>query len=278
MLPLCWVRLGCERRGRSRCLLAHTRARPGRHRESRMRACRRALPHGDRVTRVRAAAGDPIPGTGTLATRRTPAARARAAPAQGAAADSGRSPAAPARAVRPVRRRAPATWRIRAAGIDDPAFRDYVRSRSRALLRTAYLLTGNLADAEDLVQSALAKTYLAWDRIEDRGALDGYVRRAMVNTHISWWRRRRLEEFPTDEIPDQAVVDHSGEQRPAGVPAPRHRPAAAADAGRGDAPLLRGHDGGQRSPRCSASASAPSRARSRVPWPSCASTPSSSRY
>ncbi len=95
-------------------------------------------------------------------------------------------------------------------GFDDPGFRDYVTARSRALLRTAYLLTGNRADAEDLVQSALAKTYLAWDRIEDRGALDGYVRRAMVNTHISWWRRRRLEEYPTDEIPDQAVADHSG--------------------------------------------------------------------
>jgi RNA polymerase sigma-70 factor (sigma-E family) len=90
---------------------------------------------------------------------------------------------------------------------DDPAFREYVRARGRALLRTAYLLTGNLADAEDLVQSALAKTYLAWNRIEDRGAVDSYVRRAMINTQISWWRRRRLEEFPTDEIPDQAVTD-----------------------------------------------------------------------
>ena len=96
------------------------------------------------------------------------------------------------------------------AGFDDPGFRDYVTARSRSLLRTAYLLTGNRADAEDLVQAALAKTYLAWDRIEDRGALDGYVRRAMVNTHISWWRRRRLEEYPTDEIPDQAVADHAG--------------------------------------------------------------------
>jgi len=95
-------------------------------------------------------------------------------------------------------------------GFDDPGFRDYVTARSRSLLRTAYLLTGNRADAEDLVQSALAKTYLAWDRIEDRGAVDGYVRRAMVNTHISWWRRRRLEEYPTDEVPDQAVADHSG--------------------------------------------------------------------
>jgi RNA polymerase sigma-70 factor (sigma-E family) len=93
---------------------------------------------------------------------------------------------------------------------DDPGFRDYVTARRRSLLRTAYLLTGNRADAEDLVQSALAKTYLAWDRIEDRSALDGYVRRAMVNTHISWWRRRRLEEYPTDEIPDRPVADHSG--------------------------------------------------------------------
>jgi RNA polymerase sigma-70 factor (sigma-E family) len=103
--------------------------------------------------------------------------------------------------------------RVPAARTDDsvelPAFRDYVQARSRALLRTAYLLTGNLADAEDLLQSALAKTYLAWDRIEDRGALDGYVRRALVNTHISWWRRRRLDEFPTDEVPDQAVADYS---------------------------------------------------------------------
>src|SRR5579863_9747684 len=88
--------------------------------------------------------------------------------------------------------------------------REFVVSRGRSLLHSAYLLTGNLPDAEDLVQSALAKTYQAWDRIEDRGALDGYVRRAMVNTHISWWRRRRLEEFPTDEIPDRAVADHSG--------------------------------------------------------------------
>lgn len=84
-----------------------------------------------------------------------------------------------------------------------------MRTRRNALLRTAYLLTGNVPDAEDLVQSALAKTYLAWDRIEDRGALDGYVRRAIVNTHISWWRRRRVAEFPTDELPDQAVADHA---------------------------------------------------------------------
>jgi len=94
---------------------------------------------------------------------------------------------------------------------ENPGFRDYVTSRSGSLLRMAFLLTRNLADAEDLVQAALAKTYQAWDRIEDRNALDGYVRRAMVNTHISWWRRRRVEEYPTDEIPDRAVADHGGD-------------------------------------------------------------------
>jgi RNA polymerase sigma-70 factor (sigma-E family) len=97
------------------------------------------------------------------------------------------------------------------AGDDDAAFREYVLARGTALLRMAIMLTGNRADAEDLVQAALAKTYLAWGKINDRAALDAYVRRAMVNTHISWWRRRKLEEFPTDELPDQVVADHAHE-------------------------------------------------------------------
>lgn len=91
------------------------------------------------------------------------------------------------------------------------AFRDYVSARRTALLRMAFTLTGNQADAEDLMQAALAKTYLAWAKIHDRAALDNYVRRAMVNTQISWWRRRKVEEYPTDELPDQAVADHANE-------------------------------------------------------------------
>ena len=96
-----------------------------------------------------------------------------------------------------------------AIGSVEIEFHEFVMSRGRSLLHSAYLLTGNVADAEDLVQSALAKTYQAWDRIEDRNALDGYVRRAMVNTHISWWRRRKVDEYPTDDIPDQPVADSS---------------------------------------------------------------------
>jgi RNA polymerase sigma-70 factor (sigma-E family) len=84
------------------------------------------------------------------------------------------------------------------------AFRSYVAARSPALLRTAYLLTGSRADAEDLLQTALAKTYLAWDRIREREAVDAYVRRIMVNTQSSWWRRRKLDEYPTNAPPERA--------------------------------------------------------------------------
>ncbi|WP_309236989.1 SigE family RNA polymerase sigma factor [Actinomadura sp. BRA 177] len=88
-------------------------------------------------------------------------------------------------------------------------FRDYVAERRPVLLRTATRLAGDRAEAEDLLQAALAKTYVAWDRIQDRAAVDGYVRRAMVNTQISWWRRRKLDIYPTDRVPDRPVEDHT---------------------------------------------------------------------
>ncbi|RAY14567.1 SigE family RNA polymerase sigma factor [Actinomadura craniellae] len=88
-------------------------------------------------------------------------------------------------------------------------FRDYVAARRPALLRAAMILTGDRVEAEDLLQAALANTYRAWGRIKDRTAMDGYVRRAMVNTQISWWRRRKFEIYPTDELPDQPVDDHT---------------------------------------------------------------------
>ncbi len=83
-----------------------------------------------------------------------------------------------------------------------PDFDSWVAARGPAMLRLAYTLTGNRADAEDLLQTALAKTYLAWDRIRERDAVDGYVRRVMVNTQTSWWRRRKVDEHPTDAPPE----------------------------------------------------------------------------
>jgi RNA polymerase sigma-70 factor (sigma-E family) len=103
-----------------------------------------------------------------------------------------------------------AEWDEQPPGAED-AFCEYVRSRGPVLLGMAIGLTGNRADAEDLLQMALTKTYRAWGRINEPAALDGYVRRAMVNTHISQWRRRRVEEYPTDEMPEVAVGDHSAD-------------------------------------------------------------------
>ena len=82
------------------------------------------------------------------------------------------------------------------------AFGEYVRSRSQALLRAAQALTSNRADAEDLLQATLVKVYQSWDKIDDSPALDTYVRRVMVNTHISGSRKRRVDAYPTDELPD----------------------------------------------------------------------------
>ena len=90
--------------------------------------------------------------------------------------------------------------------VTPPTFTSYVRARGPVLLRTARSLTANPSDAEDLLQTALAKTYLAWERIADHRALDGYVRRALLNTRTSQWRKRRLDEFAVDELPEPAPV------------------------------------------------------------------------
>ncbi|MER7758348.1 SigE family RNA polymerase sigma factor [Streptomyces sp. NPDC097619] len=90
-----------------------------------------------------------------------------------------------------------------------PTFSAYVRTRGTALMRTARSLTANPCDAEDLLQTALAKTYVAWDRIEDHRALDGYVRRALVNTRTSQWRKRRVDEFACEELPEPEGVPHT---------------------------------------------------------------------
>jgi RNA polymerase sigma-70 factor (sigma-E family) len=84
-------------------------------------------------------------------------------------------------------------------------FTAYVNERRAALYATAYHLTGNRHEAEDLLQSALFSTYRAWDRISDKAAVGGYLRRTMTNLHISAWRRRKLNEYPTEEIPETAA-------------------------------------------------------------------------
>ncbi|MDG4773108.1 SigE family RNA polymerase sigma factor [Solwaraspora sp. WMMD792] len=86
-------------------------------------------------------------------------------------------------------------------------FREFVASRSGALLRTAYLLAGDWATAEDLLQTALTKTYLAWKRLGQIEAVEPYARRVLVNTATSWWRRRWHGERPTETLPERAGPD-----------------------------------------------------------------------
>jgi RNA polymerase sigma-70 factor (sigma-E family) len=84
----------------------------------------------------------------------------------------------------------------------DPTFEEFVVARWGPLHRAAYVLCGNAHDAEDLVQSALARTCLKWDSIRDKGAAGAYVRRAMVNELKGRWRRP-LREVATEELPER---------------------------------------------------------------------------
>ena len=85
----------------------------------------------------------------------------------------------------------------------DADFTAYLQARQARLLRTAYLLTGDRHQAEDLLQTSLAKLYLAWDKVRERGSVDAYVRRIMVNENNSLWRRGwRRRELTTDTVPE----------------------------------------------------------------------------
>jgi RNA polymerase sigma-70 factor (ECF subfamily) len=92
-------------------------------------------------------------------------------------------------------------------------FREFVTARQTALLRTAFLLTGSLPSAEDLLQTALTKTYLAWPRIKDKSLAERYVRTTMSRTWVSWWRRRSHTERVSETLPDVAFHDAPGEDR-----------------------------------------------------------------
>ena len=82
-----------------------------------------------------------------------------------------------------------------------PDFDAWVTARGPALLRLAYALTGHRPDAEDLVQEALSRALPKWSRIGLLQDPDAYVRRMIVNAHVSAWRRTRRRELPVAELP-----------------------------------------------------------------------------
>ena len=82
-------------------------------------------------------------------------------------------------------------------------FTAFVEERSHALMKAAYSLTGSQHAAEDLLQTALTKTYLNWRRID--GSAEGYARRIMYHDFVSSWRRlRKLKELSFSELPEHA--------------------------------------------------------------------------
>ncbi len=87
------------------------------------------------------------------------------------------------------------------------AFEAFVTARYTALLRTARLLTGDWQHGEDLLQTALARTMLRWSRLRSVEAAEPYVRKVLVTTYATWWRRRWRGETPTEFLPERAGPD-----------------------------------------------------------------------
>ena len=102
-------------------------------------------------------------------------------------------------------------WSLTAGAAD---FDAWVAARGPALLRLAYVLTGNRADAEDAVQDALSRALPRWDHIRAVGDPDAYVRRMVVNAHTSWWRKFRKRESPVADVapPPSAAASASDDR------------------------------------------------------------------
>ena len=91
----------------------------------------------------------------------------------------------------------------------DEAFTDFVALRSPALHRTAYLLVGDRGLAQDLLQEALTKTYVAWPRLRDPRKAEAYARKAVTTTAIGWYRRRQWSsERAAESLPDAPGPGH----------------------------------------------------------------------
>lgn len=88
-------------------------------------------------------------------------------------------------------------------------FEEYVAARAAALLRFAFVLTGDHHAAQDLTQAALATALRHWRKVARAEHPDAYVRRIMVTTHLSWRRRHWTGERPVASTPDGTVADHA---------------------------------------------------------------------
>jgi len=93
------------------------------------------------------------------------------------------------------------------------AYEELVTAHAPALLRLAVMLTGQRQDAEDLLQSTLLKAQRHQKRLVGMGAPGAYLRRVMVNEHLSAGRTwlRRVRTVPADTVPEPVTDDVTGE-------------------------------------------------------------------
>jgi len=84
----------------------------------------------------------------------------------------------------------------------DEEFDSFMRGRWPAMVRLGYALTGDVGHAEDLAQAAFARAYASWGRVRRAGDPDAYVRRIVINTHRSQFRRQRVAEELRGDLTD----------------------------------------------------------------------------
>jgi RNA polymerase sigma-70 factor (sigma-E family) len=89
----------------------------------------------------------------------------------------------------------------------DKEFTSFVVAHGAALLRTAGLMTGDRQHGEDLVQTTLAKAYGSWSKVRRADEPLAYVRRIMVNSHLSRLRRFMSTEQVIEVVPDRGTED-----------------------------------------------------------------------
>lgn len=91
-------------------------------------------------------------------------------------------------------------------------FAEFASARSTALHRAAYLMVGDVSLAQDLVQEALIKTYVAWPRLRDKANAEAYARKAITTTALSWFRRKGWShERVSDTLPERPTGGHADE-------------------------------------------------------------------
>lgn len=93
----------------------------------------------------------------------------------------------------------------------DEEFTRFVDERWPVLVRSAVLLGCARPEAEDLVQTALVRCYVAWEKVSRAGNRDAYVYRVLVNCHHDSHRRRWWRERPTEQLPELASDDVTGQ-------------------------------------------------------------------